>query len=103
MFGVFAKGKAARLGLAIRNIFSRKQDERISVAPRLRVSTDEPLRRSLAVKVVPFKNDKRMPVGTRMFFCRQGFFMKKHGYTAFSGPCPTLQAAQRTALRNLGY
>ena len=105
MFGIFAKGKAARVGLEIRNLFRRSTDEqRVKIVPTLKqldhyVNNAGP--RRLRVKTVPHRNDKRMPIGTRMFRCGQGYFMRKTGYTAWSGPCPTPAAAQRTALKNM--
>ena len=103
MFGIFAKGKAARLGLQIKNWFKRADDTPAKInlpVPKLNNDVDA-ARRSYRVKAVPHKNDKRMPIGTRMFSCGQGYFMRKGGYTAWSGPCPTPAAAQRTALKNM--
>ena len=106
MFGIFAKGKAARLGLQIKNWFKKADgNQPIKAIPEIKriiANTDTTTRTSLRVKRHQFKNDKRMPLGTRMFVCGQGYFMKREGYTAFSGPCPTPAAAQRTALKNMG-
>ena|ERR1035437_614997 len=104
MFGIFAKGKAARLGLQIKNWLARSHStEQVKInLPVPKIDNDvDTARRSYRVKQVPHKNDKRMPIGTRMFRCGQGYFMRKSGYAAWSGPCPTPAAAQRTALKNM--
>ncbi len=106
MFGIFAKGKAARLGQQIKNWLTRTDQKPASAIPQTKraVTTQDTTatRTSLRVVQVKHKNDKRMPLGTRMLKCRQGYFMKKEGYTAFSGPCPSKYGAQKTALKNMG-
>jgi hypothetical protein len=44
----------------------------------------------------------RLPWGSTLFRCRNGFCIKKFGHAPFSGPAPTVKAAERAALRNLG-
>jgi hypothetical protein len=48
------------------------------------------------------KLSRRLPFGSTMFHCRNGFYIKLWGHTPFSGPAPSQRAAERAALRNLG-
>ena len=52
--------------------------------------------------VVGAKLSRRLPMGTTLFRCRQGFYLKRYGHTPYSGPCPTQRTAEKAALRNLG-
>jgi hypothetical protein len=48
------------------------------------------------------KLSKRFPLGSRLLRCRQGFYIKRWGYTPYSGPAPSMKSAEKAALRNLG-
>jgi hypothetical protein len=52
--------------------------------------------------VVGAKLSKKLPLGSTMFRCRQGFYIKRYGHTPYSGHAPSQKAAQKAALRNLG-
>ena len=53
-------------------------------------------------RAVGGRPSKRLPWGSTLFHCRQGFYIKKFGHAPFSDPCPSPRGAERAALRNLG-
>ena len=49
------------------------------------------------------KLDRRFPLWSRMYWCSRGYYVGKWGYAPFSGPAPSIRAAQKAGLRNLGH
>jgi hypothetical protein len=39
--------------------------------------------------------------GWILVHCKNGYFYAQHGFAPASGPCPTMAAATRSAVRNL--
>ena len=74
------------------------QPRYVSPVPRIKVSKAKKTGHSKPMNVYL---GKHLPYAAQARVCSNGVFIGTSGHAPYSGPCPNLTAAQRTALKTL--